>query len=303
MSSGTCIRRVALNASGIGTSSRFFPTVYGKRLRFLVRNNNSFSSPNLSRGDSLFRGSERRQSTLAACSTVSDESSTYASKGSESGADTKKSTARRKKSTASKKEVTADTEEKKVPAKKKTRVAKTGRTAAKATEKASAANQEEKQAATSKSKGTSKEKKTVTKPKRVSKAKVSASAAAKNRTKTSADGSGSESKPLVPLYPPTAKSVVVVESATKAKVIQKYLGDMYQVLPSYGHVRDLAGRSRSVRPDDDFSMVWEVPTAAWTHLKSIKVALKGYVFWAVSISNVVDISFLTCMFVCRTLVM
>nr|CAB3470307.1 unnamed protein product [Digitaria exilis] len=54
-----------------------------------------------------------------------------------------------------------------------------------------------------------------------------------------------------------------------------YLGDMYEVLPSYGHVRDLAGRSKSVRPDDDFSMVWEVPAAAWAHLKSIKVALKG----------------------------
>ncbi|WOL06554.1 hypothetical protein Cni_G15288 [Canna indica] len=78
-----------------------------------------------------------------------------------------------------------------------------------------------------------------------------------------------------PLYPPSGKSVVVVESVTKAKVIQNYLGDMYEVLPSYGHLRDLAARSRSVRPDDDFSMVWEVPAAAWTHLKSIKVALNG----------------------------
>lgn len=78
-----------------------------------------------------------------------------------------------------------------------------------------------------------------------------------------------------PLYPPSGKSVVVVESATKAKVIQNYLGDTFEVLPSHGHVRDLAGRSRSVRPDDDFSMVWEVPAAAWTHLKSIKVALSG----------------------------
>ncbi|KAJ4792850.1 DNA topoisomerase 1 [Rhynchospora pubera] len=78
-----------------------------------------------------------------------------------------------------------------------------------------------------------------------------------------------------PLYPPSGKSVVVVESATKAKVIQKYLGNMYEVVPSYGHVRDLAGRSRSVRPDEDFSMVWEVPHAAWTHLKSIRVALNG----------------------------
>lgn len=77
------------------------------------------------------------------------------------------------------------------------------------------------------------------------------------------------------LYPPNGKSVVVVESLTKAKVIQGYLGDMYEVLPSYGHVRDLAARSGSVRPDDDFSMVWEVPSSAWTHLKSIKVALSG----------------------------
>ncbi|TYI77203.1 hypothetical protein E1A91_D06G129200v1 [Gossypium mustelinum] len=82
-------------------------------------------------------------------------------------------------------------------------------------------------------------------------------------------------KPLKQLYPPAAKSVMVVESVTKAKVIQGYLGDMFEVLPSYGHVRDLAARSGSVRPDDDFSMVWEVPSAAWTHLKSIKVALSG----------------------------
>lgn len=92
-----------------------------------------------------------------------------------------------------------------------------------------------------------------------------------------------EAKPLwnfthKPLYPPSGKSVVVVESVTKAKVIKGYLGDMYEVLPSYGHVRDLAARSGSVRPDEDFSMVWEVPSPAWTHLKSIKVALSGYIF-------------------------
>lgn len=77
------------------------------------------------------------------------------------------------------------------------------------------------------------------------------------------------------LYPPTAKSVMVVESAAKANVIQGYLGDMFEVIPSYGHVRDLAARSGSVRPDEDFSMVWEVPSAAWTHLKCIQVALTG----------------------------
>ncbi|KAJ0251794.1 Omega-protein [Hirschfeldia incana] len=78
-----------------------------------------------------------------------------------------------------------------------------------------------------------------------------------------------------PLFPPTGKSVIVVESITKAKVIQGYLGGMYEVLPSYGHIRDLASRSGSVRPDDDFSMVWEVPSSAWTHIKSIKMALNG----------------------------
>lgn len=93
-------------------------------------------------------------------------------------------------------------------------------------------------------------------------------------------------RPLKQLYPPTGKSVMVVESVTKAKVIQGYLGDTFEVLPSYGHVRDLAARSGSVRPDDDFSMVWEVPSAAWTHLKSIKVALSGYVFTSIpSTSN------------------
>ncbi|CAN8326742.1 unnamed protein product [Cochlearia groenlandica] len=78
-----------------------------------------------------------------------------------------------------------------------------------------------------------------------------------------------------PLYPPSGKSVIVVESLTKAKIIQGYLGDMYEVLPSNGHIRDLAGRSGSVRPDHDFSMVWEIPSSAWTHIKSIVVALNG----------------------------
>ena len=92
---------------------------------------------------------------------------------------------------------------------------------------------------------------------------------------TSGGSLGIGKRELKPLYPPSSRSVVVVESATKAKVIQNYLGSMFEVVPSYGHVRDLAGRSGSVRPDDDFSMVWEVPSAAWTHLKSIKVALNG----------------------------
>jgi|AntAceMinimDraft_5_1070358.scaffolds.fasta_scaffold30195_1 hypothetical protein len=52
------------------------------------------------------------------------------------------------------------------------------------------------------------------------------------------------------------KQLVVVESPAKAVSVQKYLGDGYKVLASYGHVRDLVGKSGSVRPDEDFAMVW-----------------------------------------------
>ncbi|MQL71885.1 hypothetical protein Taro_004205 [Colocasia esculenta] len=100
-------------------------------------------------------------------------------------------------------------------------------------------------------------------------------ASASSQQQLSAGVSKTGEREIRPLYPPSGKSVVVVESVTKAKIIQNYLGNMYEVVPSYGHVRDLAGRSGSVRPDDDFSMVWEVPASAWTHLKSIKVALSG----------------------------
>ena len=47
--------------------------------------------------------------------------------------------------------------------------------------------------------------------------------------------------------------VVVVESPAKAKTINKYLGDNFTVLASYGHVRDLPPKDGSVLPDDDFT--------------------------------------------------
>ncbi len=44
--------------------------------------------------------------------------------------------------------------------------------------------------------------------------------------------------------------IVVVESPSKAKTINKYLGDSYHVLASFGHVRDLPPKDGSVRPED-----------------------------------------------------
>ncbi len=70
-------------------------------------------------------------------------------------------------------------------------------------------------------------------------------------------------------------NVVVVESPAKAKTINKYLGDNYKVLASYGHVRDLPSKDGSVRPDEDFAMSWDVDPKAAKRLNDIADAMKG----------------------------
>jgi DNA topoisomerase I, bacterial len=69
--------------------------------------------------------------------------------------------------------------------------------------------------------------------------------------------------------------VVVVESPAKAKTINKYLGKDYEVLASFGHIRDLPAKDGSVRPEDDFAMSWEVDSAAKKRVADIAAALKG----------------------------
>ena len=68
--------------------------------------------------------------------------------------------------------------------------------------------------------------------------------------------------------------VVVVESPAKAKTINKYLGDGYTVLASYGHVRDLPPKDGSVDPENGFDMTWEVGADSRKHVKAIADALK-----------------------------
>lgn len=69
--------------------------------------------------------------------------------------------------------------------------------------------------------------------------------------------------------------VVVVESPAKAKTINKYLGDNYIVLASYGHVRDLPSKDGSVVPDDDFAMTYITDENSAKHMKAIANAMKG----------------------------
>src|SRR5882757_3919369 len=69
--------------------------------------------------------------------------------------------------------------------------------------------------------------------------------------------------------------VVVVESPSKAKTINKYLGPGYEVLASFGHVRDLPAKDGSVDPEQDFRMLWEVDDKSSKRLNDIAKAVKG----------------------------
>ena len=69
-------------------------------------------------------------------------------------------------------------------------------------------------------------------------------------------------------------NLVVVESPAKAKTINKYLGDDYIVLASYGHIRDLPSKNGSVDPDNNFKMEWEVDSFSKKYLKEITDAAK-----------------------------
>jgi DNA topoisomerase-1 len=69
-------------------------------------------------------------------------------------------------------------------------------------------------------------------------------------------------------------NLVIVESPAKAKTINKYLGGDYQVLASFGHVRDLPSKDGSVRPDEDFAMIWAIDDDARKRLDDIARAAK-----------------------------
>lgn len=68
--------------------------------------------------------------------------------------------------------------------------------------------------------------------------------------------------------------LVIVESPAKAKTINKYLGKDYNVLSSYGHIRDLPSKEGSVEPDKDFHMHYAVDERSSKQVKQIVSACK-----------------------------
>lgn len=72
-----------------------------------------------------------------------------------------------------------------------------------------------------------------------------------------------------------SKHLLIVESPAKAKTLYKYLGKDYEVLASYGHVRDLIPKNGAVEPEHDFKMNYEIIERNAKHVADIVKALKG----------------------------
>src|SRR5258707_12028965 len=71
-----------------------------------------------------------------------------------------------------------------------------------------------------------------------------------------------------------SKHLVIVESPAKAKTIKKYLGANFEVLASYGHVRDLLPKEGAVDPNDNFAMKYELIEKNAKHMTAIVSAMK-----------------------------
>jgi DNA topoisomerase-1 len=78
----------------------------------------------------------------------------------------------------------------------------------------------------------------------------------------------------------TSGDLVIVESPAKAKTIEKYLGDGFKVLSSYGHVRDLPERDLSVDVENGFEPTYIIPADKKARLKELeKEAKKADTVW------------------------
>lgn len=71
-----------------------------------------------------------------------------------------------------------------------------------------------------------------------------------------------------------AKNLLIVESPSKAKTLKKYLGSDFEVLASYGHVRDLIPKNGAVDPDNNFAMKYQLVARNSKHVDAIVSAAR-----------------------------
>ena len=71
------------------------------------------------------------------------------------------------------------------------------------------------------------------------------------------------------------KNLLIVESPSKAKTIEKYLGEDFKVKSSYGHIRDLSKGKKGVDIENNFNPVYEVPDEKQKVVNELKKAAKG----------------------------
>lgn len=69
--------------------------------------------------------------------------------------------------------------------------------------------------------------------------------------------------------------LVIVESPAKAKTINKYLGKDFNVIASFGHIRDLPSKNGSVLPDEDFMMKYEISAKSGKYVSEITKLAKN----------------------------
>ncbi len=72
-----------------------------------------------------------------------------------------------------------------------------------------------------------------------------------------------------------SKNLLIVESPSKAKTLKKYLGPGFEILASYGHVRDLVPKSGAVNPEDHFAMKYQLVERNEKHVDAITRAVKA----------------------------
>ena len=84
-----------------------------------------------------------------------------------------------------------------------------------------------------------------------------------------------------------AKNLVIVESPAKAKTIEKYLGEDFQVESSFGHIADLPSKEIGIDVEGDFKPKYTVSSDKKAVVKVSSSTQKGLIYGAVSLAQTV----------------